>query len=68
MRFLAWSDIWQHRDEIEADLHEHYGLDLSSGILARRTARWLRVRVQGLLQLDGTRIARELKEASTNVA
>lgn len=65
MRFLAWSEIWQHRDEIEADLHERYGIDLTGGILRRRSARWLRVKVQGLLGIE-SRLARELKEASTS--
>lgn len=50
--FFPWSQVWAQLDAVEADLHERYGIDLSSGILARRTARWLRVHVEQLLTVD----------------
>jgi hypothetical protein len=34
---------------VESDFAEHYGLDLSCGLLEERSARWLAVRVRGLL-------------------
>ena len=36
-------------------MNEVYGIDLSDGILARRSARWLQVRLGGLLHA-GTRL------------
>jgi len=34
---------------IEADMHEHYGIDIAEpGLLERRSGRWLRVRILGL--------------------
>jgi hypothetical protein len=62
VRLVSWRDIWAHRDEIEVDLHERLGVDLSSGILARRTARWLRVRVEQLLTTADSRIARAVAD------
>ena len=38
---------------IEADVQERYGIDLSEpGLLERKTGRWLRVRIGGLLAVD----------------
>lgn len=55
---LTWRNIWEHFDAIECDLQD-IGIDLSSGILSRRTGRWLRVRILGLLMAD-TRLARSI--------
>jgi hypothetical protein len=34
---------------IEADMHEHYGIDIAEpGLLESRSGRWLRVRIKGL--------------------
>jgi hypothetical protein len=60
MTFLPWHRIWAHLDEIEADLHSEFGVDLSSGILRQRTARWLRVHVEQLLTID-SRLRRALQ-------
>lgn len=67
MRTIPWSDIWAHRDAIEVDLHERFGVDLSSGILRRRTARWLRVRIEQLLTTPGSRLAAALQPAAPGV-
>lgn len=56
---VSWLEIWANRELVEADLHSEYGVDLSSGVLQKRTGRWLRVRVQSLLSAD-TRISRKL--------
>ncbi|MGQ4358570.1 hypothetical protein [Streptomyces sp. SAS_272] len=37
---------------IEADLHQVYGIDVESGILQRRTWRWLQLRIIGLLSTE----------------
>lgn len=37
---------------MEADLLQCYGIDLTGGIMRRRTARWLRVKILGLLATD----------------
>jgi hypothetical protein len=37
---------------IEADLQEHYGIDVGSGVLGERSWRWLRTRILGLLSTD----------------
>lgn len=34
---------------VEADLHEVYGIDLEDPRLARRSWRWLRIKIIGLL-------------------
>jgi len=41
---------------IEADAQQHYGLDFSSGILDKRTWRWLSVRILQLLTDNSTRL------------
>lgn len=60
----TWHDIWAHHDLIEADLQDA-GVDLSSGIMRRRTARWLRVRILGLLATD-SRLLRALTKNQQN--
>jgi hypothetical protein len=43
---------------VEADMHDVYGLDLSSpGLLRERSWRWFKVRLYGLLSAD-SRVAR----------
>lgn len=38
---------------IEADLHERYGIDVEDdNLLSRRSWRWLRVRISGLLAVE----------------
>lgn len=44
-----WIEVLQHWGLVEADLHEHYGIDLDDPVLANRTWRWFRVRVLGLI-------------------
>lgn len=34
-------------------MHEHYGVDLSSGIMDQRSWRWFKVRMFGLLSTEG---------------
>jgi hypothetical protein len=47
-----------HWPLIEADLHEHFGLDVGDRALLRsRSWRWLRVRILALLSAD-SRLAR----------
>lgn len=49
---LTWIDLLGQWDLIEADLHEHYGIDTATGILAARDGRWIRTRIAGLLLTD----------------
>ncbi|WP_330261786.1 hypothetical protein [Streptomyces sp. NBC_00539] len=57
---MTWARILDEWPLVEADLHETYGLDLSTpGLLQTRSWRWLRVRVLGLLSTE-TRLARLL--------
>ena len=49
----TWPDIIEYWDLIEADMNERYHVDLSEpGLLERRTGRWLRVRILGLLAVE----------------
>lgn len=41
-------------------MHSVYGLDLCSGILGRRTWRWLSIRILQLLTDTGTRLHRAI--------
>lgn len=34
---------------IERDLHEVFGIDVESGVLSHRTWRWLKIRIEDLL-------------------
>lgn len=56
----TWHDLLTHWTDVEADFHEHYSIDLSSGVLAVRDARWLRARLAGLLSTD-SRLARRFE-------
>lgn len=51
-----WEDILGHWELIEADLHQHYGIDVRDGILARRSWRWLELRITGLLSIEKSRL------------
>jgi len=52
--------LWtKHRDLVEADLHEVFGVDVESGILRERTWRWFQRRIAGVLTCD-SRIHRKL--------
>jgi hypothetical protein len=45
--------VWEQVDLIETDFQHLYHLDLSTpGLLDTRTARWMKVRVLGLLRID----------------
>jgi len=44
--------VLEHWALLEADFQEHYGVDLGTRILDRRSGRWLRVRVLGLLSIE----------------
>ncbi|THV26060.1 hypothetical protein E9998_19965 [Glycomyces paridis] len=52
-----WRD---HRDLVEADLHEIYGVDTGSGVLDQRSWAWLQRRLAGLLTCE-CRLQRKLK-------
>jgi hypothetical protein len=57
---ISWADLLERWALVEADLHDVYGVDMEDhALLERRTWRWLRVRVLGLLRAD-TRIVRAL--------
>ena len=43
------------------DFQEHYHVDLSQpGLLDRRSGRWLRMRIVGLMGMEGSRLRRAL--------
>ena len=50
---MTWERLLQQWPLIEADLHEVYGIDVEDGnLLRRRSWRWLRTRVIGLLSAE----------------
>lgn len=59
---LTLTDLWRHRDLIEADFHQCYGVDVdlaapdASPVLVGRSWRWFLVRLRGLLALPETRL------------
>lgn len=58
---LTWARILTHWLLIEADLHQTYGVDVETpGLLAARTARWLRTRIVALAATD-SRLHRALR-------
>ncbi|TYK47152.1 hypothetical protein FXF68_25455 [Actinomadura decatromicini] len=57
---MTWSEVLAEWRLIEADLHDVYGIDAESGILADRTWRWLKVRIEGLFAAD-TRLYRRFR-------
>lgn len=52
-------------DRVECDFQEHYGIDLSSGVLEHRSWRWFRVRLVGLLSTD-SRTSRHIINQTTS--
>lgn len=48
-------------DRVEIDFHRLYGVDLSSGVLAKRTARWLLWRVHALSNYEESLFAAEVR-------
>ncbi|MFI0739347.1 hypothetical protein ACH4PU_14845 [Streptomyces sp. NPDC021100] len=57
---MTWAQILGEWPLVEADLHEHYGIDLGDDRLLRsRSWRWLRLRILGLLSTE-SRLARVL--------
>ncbi|MCG7203951.1 hypothetical protein [Streptomyces arenae] len=46
---MSWHNLLSLWPLIEADLHSEYGIDVDSGILRRRSWRWLQARIYGLL-------------------
>ncbi|MFD9789622.1 hypothetical protein ACFWXK_01600 [Streptomyces sp. NPDC059070] len=57
---MTWAQILDEWSLVEADLHEHYGIDLGApGLLRARSWRWLRVRILALLSVE-SRLARVL--------
>lgn len=60
---IRWQDILTRWALVEADLHSEYGIDVDDrDLLRRRTWRWLRIRILGLLAAD-TRLSRALAPA-----
>ncbi|RSD22257.1 hypothetical protein EIY87_09335 [Amycolatopsis eburnea] len=52
-------ELLTHWALVEADLHELYGVDAGDlALMKARPWRWLRVRIQGLLQSPDTRVHR----------
>lgn len=50
---IRYADLIGHWKLIEADMHEHYGIDLSEpGLLQSRDWRWFKVRLDGLLHIE----------------
>lgn len=48
-----WPRLLAHWSLVELDLHEQYGIDVGEpGLLRRRSWRWLRLRVHGLLSTE----------------
>lgn len=55
----TWAHMLKSWDVLEADFQWHYGIDLASGILKKRSFRWFTVRVVKLMSED-TGFRREL--------
>lgn len=52
---MTWSQILTHWADVEADLHERYGLDVEDDdLMTTRSWRWLRTRITGLLKIPPT--------------
>lgn len=61
---MEWRDILACWPLIERDLLERYGLDVEApDLLERRSSRWLRNKILGLLD-DRTRLAARLIETN----
>ena len=46
---VGWDKILDNWDSVETDLHERFGIDVESGILHQRTWRWMRIRINDLI-------------------
>lgn len=46
---ISWLDILSEWAAIECDLHERFGVDVEGGDLQHRTWRWLRIRIEDLI-------------------
>lgn len=46
---VKWEDILNAWAAIETDLHQVFGVDVESGVLAHRTWRWLNLRITDLI-------------------
>lgn len=58
---MTWADLLERWDLVEADLHQAYGIDMEDReLLRRRSWRWLRVRIAGLLSDPDSRICRAI--------
>lgn len=57
-----WSEILTEWTSIELDFQDAgiYGIDLESGILDRRSWRWLSLRIAGLISSPSSRLHRAL--------
>ncbi|QJT07164.1 hypothetical protein G9272_32040 [Streptomyces asoensis] len=49
---MSWPGLLAQWPLIEADLHQVYGIDVESGVLAQRTWRWLQLRILALLSTE----------------
>ncbi|SDJ07948.1 hypothetical protein SAMN05444157_1627 [Frankineae bacterium MT45] len=58
---LTWPRVLGHWKLAELDLHQVFGVDVESGVLASRSARWLRDRLLDLTLTRGTRLERSLR-------
>lgn len=57
---MSWGDILDRWELVEADLHQHYGVDCDDRALMRaRSWRWLQSRIVGLLSIE-SRLQRAL--------
>lgn len=57
---LSWRDVFACWDEVDLDLHDVYGVDVTSGILRRRPWPWLEKRIRDLAMTPGTRLNRAI--------
>lgn len=46
---VGWEQILNNWRFVETDLHERFGIDCESGILRQRTWRWLKLRINDLI-------------------
>ncbi|MBF6460152.1 hypothetical protein IU433_14015 [Nocardia puris] len=55
---MSWADVLACWPAIELDLHQHFGVDVDSGVLDERPWRWLEQRIRALASTPGTRLHR----------
>lgn len=46
---VGWQRVLDNWTAVENDLHERFGIDVESGILHQRTWRWMRIRINDLI-------------------